>query len=82
MKDNPQKAQAARCPFYKRCNDASGLYAVHCEGLSPGGGLKVWFASPDERDRHFILFCADCFDHCELYEAIMKANYADDIEGD
>lgn len=82
MKDNPQKAQAAKCPFYRRCTDASGLFAIHCEGLSPDGGLKVWFATPAERDRHFDVFCGESYKHCELHKAIMEAQYADDIEGD
>lgn len=82
MKDNPQKAQAAKCPFYHRTADNSGLFAVNCEGLVPGGGIKVWFPSAEERDVHFYAFCADCYRHCEIWHAIMMAQYADDLEDD
>lgn len=82
MKDNPQKAQAAKCPFYKRCTDNSGLPAINCEGITEGGGIKVWFSSPSERDRHFWGFCASTYKHCEIRLAIMQAMYADDLEDD
>ncbi len=68
----------AQCPFYTRCSNKDGLYSVHCHGLVDDGGIIVWFRHQTDRETQFNAFCADQYRHCEIFEAIMKAGFADD----
>lgn len=70
-----------KCPFFRRCQ-SDGVYSVCCEGLTPDGGLKVWFRRPESWERHYKGFCSSSYKHCEIYEAVMKAQYPDDWEAE
>ena len=79
MKDiDNYHAREALCPFYVRCSDKDGIYSVHCKGLIEDGGIICWFRHPENREIQFESFCAKKYGNCEIYQAIMKAGFADD----
>lgn len=69
-------AGKVRCPLYhKDCGTR-----LNCEGITDECTLQLNFRTKTAKDLQIGVFCRDRFQNCELYEAIMKAKYADEFD--
>lgn len=62
-----------RCPLYRK----DGGVRLNCEGITDECTLQLNFRTKAAKNQQIGIFCRDRFRYCELYEAIMKAKYAD-----
>ena len=56
------------CPFYK--NDEK--LQIVCEGIGEARSLILSFRYTQERNRQIRLFCAGCYEKCEVFRMIME----------
>ncbi|MCQ2418799.1 MAG: hypothetical protein MJ085_03330 [Clostridia bacterium] len=67
-----------RCPLYlKDCGTR-----LNCEGITDECTLQLNFHTKNAKDQQIAIFCRDRYRNCELYEAIMKAKYADQFDAE
>lgn len=64
-----------RCPFYKK-NKAS---MISCEGITDDCSINLNFRNTPSCMQQMDIFCCDHYKRCEIYEAIMKAKYEDEL---
>ena len=60
------------CPFYR--NDERNK--VICEGCGEAEAIVLCFRYTQERNKQIRLFCAGCYEKCEVYRMISE-KYAD-----
>lgn len=69
------RSTEVECPFYRK---DKGL-VVSCEGITEDATLHMRFRSAAHKTRHMDVFCCGRYKNCEIYEAVMKAKYAEDL---
>lgn len=68
-----------KCPFYKKENLRSRK--IHCEGISEGTLLQLWFESNELMKGYKKGYCkADSYSKCPLYHLIKKKYREDEDE--
>lgn len=65
-----------RCPFWRAVKDR--VRTVGCEGLVERSTLLMRFEDPRDQKIQVRVFCADRYENCELYRAIVAARYPED----
>ena len=71
-KDLPQ------CPFWRKTEQP--LRNIGCEGLTDHSWIIPHFDSVGAREQHEMIFCCDHYRKCELYQAVMEAKYAGEVD--
>lgn len=71
-------APRIHCPLYRKDDNRR----LCCEGLTDECGLQVNFRTKQAKERHLQVFCTNRYSYCELFEAIMKAKYAVEMDGE
>lgn len=64
-----------QCPFFKKYTART----LTCEGITDGSNIDLNFPALTERVKQMEIFCCESFENCEIWEAVMKAKYMDDL---
>lgn len=64
------------CPFYKK---NKGMM-ISCEGITDECSIHLHFRNQAACMQQMDIFCCERYKNCEIYEAVMKAKYADFFE--
>lgn len=70
-KNDSNRVDRAKCPFYRR--DRS--HSINCEGLVTNSTIKLIYQLEADCTTQFDTFCAEHYDRCEIYCAVIKAKY-------
>lgn len=71
------RAAEVLCPFYRK-NKAT---MIGCEGITEESSIRMMFSNAAACMQQMDIFCCARYKNCEVYEAVMKAKYADFLEG-
>lgn len=64
------------CPMYRK--DKGTM--IGCEGITDECSIQLKFTNHAAREQQMDIFCCARYKNCEVYEAVMKAKYADFLE--
>lgn len=69
------RAVDVKCPFYRKNKSTE----IGCEGVTDECTLRLKFSNQAACMQQMDIFCCNHYKKCEIYEAIMKAKYADEL---
>ena len=61
------------CPFYKKDDQ----HEIVCEGVGEAEATILRYRLKQERNKQIRLFCAGCYEKCEVHRMIMASKYED-----
>lgn len=64
------------CPMYRK--DKGTM--IGCEGITDNCSIQLKFTNHASCMQQMDIFCCARYKNCEVYEAVMKAKYADFLE--
>ena len=64
-----------RCPFFRKYTART----LTCEGITDGSNIDLNFPTSAGRMQQMDVFCGEHYKNCEIWEAVMRAKYMDDL---
>ena len=76
MPDGSWRKSDIRCPFYR--HDSARYKTITCEGVFDRSRVEHSFRRARDRELQLEIYCAGCYQRCEIYRAVIDARYPDD----
>lgn len=64
-----------QCPFN---TGEDGVSRIHCEGLTKGGSIQLFFRRKEDFVDHMAGYCCNRYAHCPIYKTIIREKYPDE----
>lgn len=64
-----------QCPFN---TGEDGASRIHCEGLTQGGSIQLFFRRKEDFVDHMAGYCCNRYTHCPIYKTIIREKYPDE----
>ena len=68
------EACRVRCPFYR--GSSGREHYIRCEGIRGAQSIRINYSGRErQRVRRLETFCQNCYEKCEIYQAIDRSKY-------